>query len=80
MIKDDIFQLMNQFKLRVPGDNRKHIVCEIEADHKTLYADYTDYRDDIKPDPIPVYIANDVSDMVLYGYKTREDLSKLGVY
>jgi hypothetical protein len=71
---------MIQIKTRVPGDNRKHIVCEIEADHKILYADYTDFQDDFKPDPIAVYIANDVSDMVLYGYKTRVELSDLGVH
>ena len=71
---------MTLIKTRVPNFEAKHIVTDFIEKEKTLYADLTLLRDRSYPDNIPVYIANDISDMVLYDHRSRYELNELGLY
>jgi hypothetical protein len=67
-------------KLRVPNYNEKHLVCEFQYKNKTCYADLTVLRDTFTECDVPVYIANDISDMVLYTTISRFNLNELGIF
>lgn len=71
---------MMLIKTRVPNYTEKHVVCEIDSKPCILYADLTLLRDSSFQDDIPIYIANDVSDMVLHSFSTRYDLNEMGIY
>lgn len=67
-------------KTRVPNYNEKHLVGEFQYNHKTCYADLTVLRDTFSECDVPVYIANDISDMVLYTTISRFELNDLGIF
>lgn len=67
-------------KTRVPNYIEKHLICEFQYNNQICYADLTVLRDPYAEDEVPVYIANDISDMVLYKKLSRFELNDLGVY
>lgn len=67
-------------KTRVPNYTEKHILCEFQYNGKTCYADLTILRDAFAECDVPVYITNDISDMVLYTTLSRFELNDLGVF
>ncbi len=67
-------------KIRVPNYTEKHLVCELAISGKTLYADLTVLRDHDNSSEVPVYITNDISDMVLYRTMSRYELNEMSIY
>lgn len=71
---------MTVIKIRVPNCVEKHLVGEFFSKEGALYADLTILREASYSDEIPIYKANEISDMVFHSYSTKFDLNELGIY